>query len=242
MDDFTFDLSSFFDWNGVKIFQDDRVFKVGTDALLLGGWIPKVVQTPAQILDIGTGCGILALMLGRSFPACRIDGVDMDAPAVQLATLTAIANGAEERIRFFRHDILDASSLIQDRYDLVVSNPPFYDEGVMPMDELHRRSKHMVGSMIWLESMTRYLDADGHLCIVVPFRRAGQWIRDANALGYYVNHRLDVFTFLDDSFPVRSLLHFTHRLEKPLLERITIQHRDKRYTEPYTTLTGIRGI
>ena len=241
MSELTFDLQHYFDWNGIRIFQDDRVLKVGTDALLLGGWIPRVARTPGRILDAGTGCGVLALMLGHSYPESRIDGVDVDHVAVELASLNIQKADMARNIRILHEDITAAMKSPESEYDLVVSNPPFYSDSLLPVNALSRRAKHTEGPKPWIQAMVNNLSFHGEMGIIVPAHHALEWIFEANSLGYYVNNRLDVYSIHGDPVPKRSLLLFTPVLTKPEIGSMYIQYRKEGYTPEYLALTGIRN-
>src|SRR5690606_4493574 len=116
--------------------QSGDVFKIGTDALLLATWVPRVVSAPVRVLDVGTGTGFLALAMARAFPAARIDGVDLSPHSIALATRNAALNGLQDRCAFRQEDILRFGSIVADRHSLVVTNPPFFGRH-MPSSEPH---------------------------------------------------------------------------------------------------------
>ena len=76
--------SSIFQWRDLSIEQDDHVFKICTDAILLATWVGKIISNPFSILDAGTGSGVIALMLSELFPDSKIVAIDKDENAVDL--------------------------------------------------------------------------------------------------------------------------------------------------------------
>lgn len=106
--------------------HDRCAMKVGTDGVLLGGWAP--CENARHILDIGTGSGLVALMLAqRSQPDTRIDAVDIDADAAAQAAENFLASPWEARMRVFHQDIGEFIRTGPEvRYDLIVSNPPYF--------------------------------------------------------------------------------------------------------------------
>jgi len=230
-----------FSWNGITIRQENGVFKVGTDALLLGAWIPKVVNSPALILDAGTGTGILALMMGFFFPEARIVAVDQEEAAVRLAHRNFLYSSWPERLFVQHENILEVPSSEKDKYDLILCNPPFYFDQYQAKTGFKIKAKHALApALTWLEALVGRLNSTGHLCIVLPYEMAFEWIRSANEIGIYCQHRLDIFSFRDDPQPIRSLLNFHLKLIKPEVSRLDIHEQYNTYTEEYLTFSGIQ--
>ncbi len=225
----------------MQILQREPVHKVGTDAVLLGGWISKVVPLVHKILDAGTGTGILALMAARHFQSAIIHAIDIDPEAVELASLNVLQADLASRISVTCADLIYLPEGQNLKYDLVVSNPPYYNTGILPASESKSRAKHMTApESSWMRGLQMGNNPEGHICIIVPGESAVHWVREANALGYYTCDRLNVFSRSDDTLPKRVLLHFTARLEKPVICRLDIYKSDQTYTDEYLQLTGIQ--
>ena len=230
-----------FDLQGIQILQREPVHKVGTDAVLLGGWIAKVVPSVHRILDAGTGTGILALMAARHFQSAIIHAIDIDPESVELALLNVIHSNLSGRISVTLADLINPGDGQSLKYDLVVSNPPYYNTGILPVSESKSRAKHMtVPESSWMTGLQRSTDQGGHICVIVSGESAVHWVREANALGYYTCDRLDVFSNAGDNVPKRVLLHFSATLQKPAISRLDIYKRDQTYTDEYLQLTGIQ--
>ena len=230
-----------FDLQGIRILQRGPVHKVGTDAVLLGGWISKVVPLVHSILDAGTGTGILALMAARHFQSAIIHAIDIDHEAVELASMNVLQSDLSMRITVTCADLIHPNEGHHQKYDLVVSNPPYYTTGILPASDAKSRAKHMaVPESSWMTGLQRCTHPGGHICIIVPGESAVHWVREANALGYYTCDRLDVYSRQEDTGPKRVLLHFTATLGKPVLTRLDIYKCDQTYTDEYLQLTGIQ--
>lgn len=93
--------------------------------------------------------------------------------------------------------------------------------------------------MKWMNAMTDKLQSSGHMCMVVPYPSAFEWIASANAHGLYCHHRMDVYSFHDDLNPTRSLLHFQRKLKMPEKSRLDIYASLNQYTEAYLDFTKI---
>jgi len=233
--------AEFFDWQGIRIDQAEVVHKVGTDAVLLGSWIKQVVPEAQLVLDAGTGTGILSLMASRHYPSASITGVDIDATSLILASRNASNLKGGEAIQIVYENILLPQALPFRQYDLVLSNPPFYNTQVLPAKDHKARAKHSAGPLsAWVNGLINRIAPNGNLCVIIPFESATQWITAANENGYYAANRVDVFSFCDDRTPKRSLLHMTARLQKPKLKHLWIYAKDNTYTPEYLNHTGIR--
>jgi tRNA1Val (adenine37-N6)-methyltransferase len=231
-----------FDWQGIRIEQDEVVHKVGTDAILLGAWVKQIVPDAFDILDAGTGTGILSLMAARHYPSARINSVDIDEKSLILASRNAAFIEGGGAVEIFYENILHPQVHPFRKYDLIISNPPFYSAHILPAADYKARARHSAGPFSdWVNGLINRVTLNGNICIIVPFESASQWITAANEKGYYNSHRLDVFSSSDDPAPKRSLLHFTSRLQSLSLMHISIYAGDNHYTTDYLNLTGIRS-
>jgi len=229
-----------FYWNGIAIGQHDDVFKIGTDAILLGAWIPKVIDGASEILDAGSGTGILALMMGYAFPDAIITAIDQEEAAVSLADYNFKNSLWPDRLIALRQNILDPPKSGHHNYDLIVCNPPFFYKLLNAKDGVKSKSKHAdASSQIWMRSLCGKLKTSGHVCIVVPYIAAVDWVTSANEMDMYCHHRLDIFSYPDDPVAVRSLLHFHEVLVQPKIERLTIYEGVDQYSGAYLDFSKI---
>lgn len=235
------DSNSIFDWNGLELIQDERVHKITTDALLLGGWVTSLLTDVKSCLDAGTGTGILAIMIGHAFQGAKIDAVDIDDDAVALAGSNIMRVSMDQRVRAYKSDLADVDSKDALGYDLIVSNPPFYTQSLLPTDPLHLRAKHaLVPIDQWMKGLLCLLVSGGHLCVIVPADKARHWVAAANESGYFVHHRLEVYSTPSDVQPVRSLLQFGMDLRRPEVKDLVIYNEARSYTSSYLALTSTR--
>lgn len=233
--------ASYFTWKGILIQQKEPVFKIGTDALLLGGWVANRIHVLSDILDVGTGTGVIAIMLGHAFPNARITGIDSAPEAVLLAKQNFAQTGWGDRIRARSEDISAVSAGAQNQYDVVVSNPPFFTEGEASAHVGKALARHLdKGIANWVKGLCDRTRPAGHIFIIVPFDAAFNWITCLNTAGYFVHERMDVKSFLTDAAPVRALLHFTHELISPHNSQLIMRDSTGRYTVRYLDLTGLQ--
>jgi tRNA1Val (adenine37-N6)-methyltransferase len=88
-----------FIWKGISFRHDDNALKIGTDALLLASWVPKILSAPQNILDVGTGSGIIAILMAHDFSASRVTGIDPEWSAVQLAQSNVVSSNYQDRVQ-----------------------------------------------------------------------------------------------------------------------------------------------
>jgi tRNA1Val (adenine37-N6)-methyltransferase len=230
----------YFTWQDIIILQQSDVFKIGTDSLLLGTWVPRVVKDANLILDAGTGCGILALMMARHFSGAQVHAIDVDENAVLLTERNINQSSWKERMVIRKENVLEPVLHEQFKFDLIISNPPFYTSQNPPKEGYKARSKHSDGPVgHWMTGLLDRIHPAGEMCLIVPATAAMDWIRDANQMGYYVRNRMDVFSHASDVSPVRSLLHFSTRLCKPVLTLLNIYQENRSYTPEYLRMTGL---
>ena len=105
-----------------NIVQENAAMKVGTDSVLLGSWAPST--NPKRILDIGTGTGILALMLAQRFSRAELIAVELDRDALVDAEFNVAHSNWSERISVLQGDFMDLS--FSNHFDLILSNPPYF--------------------------------------------------------------------------------------------------------------------
>jgi len=146
--------------------------KVGTDGVLLGAWA-TIGHDPYTILDIGTGTGIVALMLAQRSFAEQIDALEIDENAHEQATNNFENSPWNDRL-FCYHASLDnfMDELEDQEYDLIVSNPPFYSESVSSGDKARdiARQNHSLPFSDLCEAASVLLSDEGIFAVIVPYK------------------------------------------------------------------------
>ena len=141
----------YFRFKQFTVWHDRCAMKVGTDGVLLGAWAGQErlgetqVNHPRNILDIGTGSGLIALMLAQRFPQARITGIDCDKDAAMQAMENFTGSPWADRLRAVRTGLQDFcrdTATAAERFDLIVSNPPFYDNTLTNPDSRRSAARH----------------------------------------------------------------------------------------------------
>lgn len=147
--------------------------KVGTDGVLLGAWV-SVRPSDRRILDIGTGTGLIALMMAQRVPGARITGVDVE--DISQARENADASPWGGRVAFVQCPVQEFAP--QGKFDLVVSNPPFFVDSLTCPDAGRTTARHAVrlpfGDL--RDAVVRLLSDEGHFAVVLPADEAARFI------------------------------------------------------------------
>ena len=174
----------------------DCAMKVSTDALLLGAW----TQLPATgaILDIGTGCGILTLMLAQRCQqqaAVILDAIELDSHAADVAAENFRQSPWSAKIRLIKGDILtypaSADHPSDRRYHLIISNPPFFVDSLKAVDPKRNQARHTdtLSFIDLLDVAARLLAPDGVFSVVLPTAGASQMMMLAQQSGWFLQRQ-----------------------------------------------------
>ena len=217
------------------VVNDRTAMKVGTDGVLLGAWCP--VEGARRVLDVGTGCGVIALMVAQRNSDALIEGIDIDNAAIEEASLNFARSPWAERLTA---NVADFNGLAgRNRYDLIVSNPPYFTNGVLPTGDARTVARH-TASLTYLqliEGAARLLSDDGLLALITPTDAEGDIIEAATFASLPVRQVTRVIP-VEGAQPKRTLWILT-RHDMPYREdTLTIAHSDGTFTSEYIALTG----
>ena len=157
--------------------QDRCAMKIGTDGVLLGAWTP-ITTNPISILDIGTGTGIIALMLAQRTHAEQIDALEIDEEAYEQAVENFENSPWSDRLFCFHAGLDEFIEEPEDEYDLIVSNPPFYSEDYKTDNEQRdlARFQDAMPFEDLIEAAAMFLSDDGIFSTIIPFKEEEQFI------------------------------------------------------------------
>ncbi len=155
--------------------------KVGTDSVLLGAWAPT--QGVTAVLDVGTGTGLLALMLAQRVPHAAIDAIDIDDDACQQAAMNFSASAWSDRLSIFRTTIQAFRSARL--YDLIICNPPYFQSGPRSGNSARRTARHDDSLTLpeLVAAVQRHLTADGRFCLILPADQKEAFEASARTVG-----------------------------------------------------------
>lgn len=206
--------------------------KVGTDGLLLGAW----AQGGSRVLDIGTGTGLIALMMAQRFPDAHVDAIDIDADAAAQAEDNARRSPFADRVAVRCVSLQEFE--IEREYDSIVCNPPFFTQSLQSPDSKRTLARHSVALPFddLFRHARRLLSEDGVLSIVVPSDALSQIETAAAMNGMFLVRRCLVRTTRKK--PVRRLLLSFSQKPSPFQnEEGIIQEAINEPSEWYRNLT-----
>lgn len=212
--------------------------KVGTDGVLLGAWAH--CDRVESILDVGTGSGLISLMLAQRNTDAKIIGIDIDADAVEQARENFQRSPFSSRLKAEVCDFKVLPQLVglEGRL-LIVSNPPFFTEDTLAPDTARAaaRSSSSLPFRILIENAARLLDEQGRLDVIIPHEHVTDFVLTASACGLHLLRRCDVQT--SPRKPAkRTLLDFGKQTGTTSFETLCLHDANGGRSEQYTALTA----
>lgn len=221
-----------------SIRQDACAMKVGTDSVLLGGWaMPKDAR---NVLDIGTGSGLLALMMAQQADA-KILALDIDAGAVQQAKINFEASPWSMRLRVLERDVCLFADSTSDKFDYIISNPPYFEQGERSENRQRAIARHVDALTLpqLFTSVAKLLCENGCFALVLPYSMRTEMVRCAANVGLWLNREARVRSMPGEPF-VRLLVEFAKKM--PLsytYEEISIEEGERhQYTAAFRRYTA----
>ncbi len=225
-----------FKFKQFTIHQDKCAMKIGTDGVLLGAWT-SIKNAPNSILDIGTGTGIIALQLAQRSDATTIDAIEIDDSAYEQAVENFENSDWGDRLFCYHTSLQEFSQEIDEKYDLIVSNPPFYNDK-FETDNISRNRARFTSSLSFkdlLSSVFNLLSENGTFSAIIPFKEEQNFIDLAKNNNLFPN-RICRIKGNKSSEIKRSLLTFSFFLGKTKIEKLTIETERHQYTNEYVNL------
>jgi tRNA1Val (adenine37-N6)-methyltransferase len=227
-----------FTFKKFSIEQNRCAMKIGTDGVLLGAWVP-LEQNPFSVLDIGTGTGIIALMLAQRSAAQQIDALEIDENAYEQATDNFENSPWNDRLFCFHAGLDEFMEEPEDEYDLIVSNPPFYAEDYKTNNEQRdlARFQDALPFEDLIEAADLLLSENGILAVIIPFKEEERFMAIAKEFELYPI-KITRVKGTPTTEIKRSLLAFK-RYELPALDsdELIIETARHQYTPEYIELT-----
>jgi tRNA1Val (adenine37-N6)-methyltransferase len=228
----------FFQFKYFTVYHDRSSLKVSTDSCLFGAWIADKISGSqlaiGRALDIGAGTGLLMLMLAQRF-AGNIDGIEIDQDSYEQATENIRTSSWHDRLHLFHHDIKLFE--LPHQYDLIISNPPFFEGDLKSTASKSNIAKHDEGLTLndLLGVVDRNLTAKGKLAVLLPYHRMTYFEELAAGYTLFVSDKLVVRQTANHPY-FRCCLLLTRKEEMPHTESLTIRETGDVYTERFAML------
>jgi tRNA1Val (adenine37-N6)-methyltransferase len=217
--------------------QDRCAMKIGTDGVLLGAW-SKINEDISSILDIGTGTGIIGLILAQRSTADTIEALEIDDDAFEQAAENFESSPWGDRLFCYHAGFIEFVEEIDDKYDLIVSNPPFFKENYKS-DNQKRNLARFTDSLPFehlLHGTAKLLDSKGSACFIIPNSEEINFIKIAARFNLYPNKITRVRGTAESEIK-RSLLELSFNKKEIIYDELIIEIKRHQYTEDYISLT-----
>ena len=232
--------NSYFKFKQFTINQDKCAMKVCTDACLFGALVAgsktylPVHKKTFSCLDIGTGTGLLSLMVAQKNNTVKIDAVEIDAASAEQAAENIAASPWADNIQVFNEDIVTFGATDK-KYDCIFSNPPFFEDHLQSPDNAKNDARHdtSLNLLQLLKVVDTHLTPDGFFAVLLPYQRVVYFIEECRKLGLHLTKQVLVKQTLKHKF-FRGILFFTRKESEPELKDIFIKNLDYNYTPEFS--------
>ncbi|MGN6617154.1 MAG: tRNA1(Val) (adenine(37)-N6)-methyltransferase [Ilyomonas sp.] len=232
--------NSYFRFKQFTVHQEHCAMKVCTDACLFGAWAANKIATEKKeiknVLDIGTGTGLLSLMIAQKNPHLKIDAVEIDEASTIQAASNFKLSPWEENLQVHHAAIQDHEQK-KYRYDLIISNPPFYENDLKSEDKKRNTALHssQLSLKDLLHAINKQLTIDGSFGILLPFSRTTCFKELSIQNQFFLKEELLVKQSYKHSF-FRSILYFNRKETAVKRSELSIQDKEGKYTDEFAQL------
>jgi tRNA1Val (adenine37-N6)-methyltransferase len=225
-----------FEFKQFTVNQSKCAMKVGTDAVLIGAWVETI--NAQNILDIGTGTGIIAIMMAQKSQA-DIVAIDIDALACEQSRENIQNSPWPNRIKVINQSLQQFAASNEQKFDLIVSNPPYFVDAYKSAEESRNQARHndQLPFIDLVKCAINLLNPQGRICIILPTKESLKFRELAAANKLFLTKIMHIKTTLykDEK---RQLLQF-ELINKKLIEETLVIEQEERhsYSEEYKALT-----
>ena len=214
------------------LFHHRSTMKIGTDAILLGCWVE--VDENDEVLDIGTGCGLLPLMLAQK-GIKSADAVEIDRDSFEEAAQNFSNSAWKSRLFAINDDVKHYAEHCTKKYDLVVSNPPFFFGDNIPEKKKKGLARHTntLSYNDLLVAVKKLLKPEGRFALVLPSRESFTFLKDAENQGFYLEKEMKIVP-IEGKEPNRINMQLVvNQVDKVGSETFVLRHPDHSFTKEY---------
>ncbi|AZJ36853.1 tRNA1(Val) (adenine(37)-N6)-methyltransferase [Tenacibaculum singaporense] len=222
------------------VHQDKTAMKVGTDAVLLGAWC-NLGDYPDTMLDVGSGTGVISLMLAQRSDAMTIDAVEVDGDAYEQTVENFEQSDWGDRLFCYNASFVEFAEEMaeeEEEYDIIISNPPFYTDNY-ETEDVARNKARFTSSLSFeelLKGVSEILSENGRFSTIIPFKEEESFIELAKKHNLYLNRVCRVKGTPTTEIK-RSLLELSFVESTIQEEELIIETKRHQYTDAYINLT-----
>jgi len=227
--------NTYFQFKHFLVNQDRCAMKVGTDSVLLGAWAP-LLGNEKRIADLGTGTGILALIMAQRSNA-RVIAYESEADAASQASENFSVSPWSSRLEC---RCIRIQEVQEDSFDLCIFNPPYFNRQLQSPNPVRNQVRHMNNQLPgeWMDACKRLLHRTGRICMIIPVQEENVWLEAALTEGFVLNRKILV-SGQPDKTPLRVLLEFARQENETMYGTLVIQSRQRGvYTSDFKEITS----
>lgn len=213
------------------LFHHRSTMKIGTDAILLSRWVE--VSTNDDVLDIGTGCGLIPLMLSQK-GIRHADAVEIDRDSFEEASLNFRNSAWHEQLAVYHEDVKSFADKNIAKYDLIVSNPPFFFGDNVPQKTKKGLARHTntLAYKDLLVSVKKMLKPDGRFALVLPAIESVAFLKIASELGFSLQKEMKIIP-IEGKEPNRINMQLIANQCKTISETFVLRYENHVFTREY---------
>lgn len=220
-----------FHFQQYSVNQSSEVFRVGTDAVLLGSLCSA--ENSRHVLEVGTGTGIISLMIAQRNSSAEILALDINENAAALAQENFQNSRFQNRLHVLKTDFKNFET--ERKFDFIVSNPPYFEENSSEKDILARQQTELSFSNL-VKNASKLLSGDGTFSVIIPFETGVIFIKTAEQNQLFLKRKINIYG-IENSKIKRLILEFS-------LDKIDVEESDfvieispRKYSDQYLELT-----
>jgi tRNA1Val (adenine37-N6)-methyltransferase len=228
-----------FHFKQFSVRQDRAIMKVGTDGVLVGAWTPVPDYPDTTILDVGSGTGLIALMMAQRCPSACIDAVEIDTPSCEDMKVNFSKSDWSDRLQVFNTSFQDFCVNNNKHYDLIVCNPPFFSNALRNPSERKAvaRHNHLLHQEELIDGVKKLLNRNGFFSLILPLQDYELFRIAASRKSLFEHRRLNVRPTPAKAVKrVMSLWGF-NMPEQPVIEEFFVESARHHYSDEFIKLT-----
>lgn len=247
-------MEPFFQFKKFRIWHDQCALKTNTDGVLLGAWACNILkrqptsftnEPSTKILDIGTGSGLISIMMAQETKSENIIGIDIDSPSIRQAKKNIEEASYSDRIEVRQIDFTSVNNTTFSSikyFNIIISNPPFYEEETKCYNNRANAAKHTTNLSFdqLIKGVENLLDKDGIFFVIIPYSSALTFIASCAENCLYLTHRCDVFTtakMYESNSAQRVLLSFARDIKQTEVQQLIIKDKSGGNSSEFKKLT-----
>lgn len=214
-----------------KVNQSEKIFRVGTDAVLLG--VLSSVENHKNILEIGTGSGVVSLILSQRNPDAEILALDINEEAVNLAAENFKNSVFHQRLKVIQQDFKNFET--SEKYDLVISNPPYFEENNSTKDILARQQTELSFENL-IKKSTEILSESGLLSVIIPHESGDYFEQKCLVSNLFLQRKIKIYGIKNSKIK-RLILEFGFQKKEIFESELVIEDSPRKFSQEYLELT-----